>query len=104
TLWLPLSGVQGWEVHAHPLSQYLPLRTKLWCTRQVQTPPIFTLPLYVLCGTSAQPVRVEERTHVSFTISTITYKVVVYALAERAGTLPLFILYPYKYSVLDPFS
>ncbi len=25
---------------------------------------------------------------------TITYKVVVYAPAERAGTLPLFLLYP----------
>ncbi len=30
-----------------------------------------------------------------FTISTITYKVVVFAPAERADTLPLFILYPY---------
>ena len=35
-----------------------------------------------------------------FTISTITYKVVLYAPAERAGTLPLFLLYPYKYSVV----
>ena len=30
-----------------------------------------------------------------FTISTVTYKVVVYATAERADTLPLFLLYPY---------
>ncbi len=34
-----------------------------------------------------------------FAISTLTYKVVVYALAERADTLPLFLLYPYMYSV-----
>jgi hypothetical protein len=30
-----------------------------------------------------------------FTISTITYKVVVYVPVERADTLPLFLLYPY---------
>ncbi len=36
-----------------------------------------------------------------FTISTITYKVVVYAPAERADTLPLFLLYPYVYSVIQ---
>jgi hypothetical protein len=35
-----------------------------------------------------------------FTISTITYKVVVYAPDERADTLPLFLLYPYRYSVV----
>jgi hypothetical protein len=34
-----------------------------------------------------------------FTISAITYKVVMYAPAERADTLPLFLLYPYMYSV-----
>jgi hypothetical protein len=34
----------------------------------------------------------------SFTKSTITYKVVVYAPAERAETIPLLLLYPYKYS------
>jgi hypothetical protein len=34
-----------------------------------------------------------------FTISTITYEVVVYTRAERADTLPLFLLYPYMYSV-----
>ncbi len=34
-----------------------------------------------------------------FTLSTITCKVVVYAPAERADTLPLFLLYPYMYSV-----
>jgi hypothetical protein len=33
-------------------------------------------------------------------LSTITYKVVVYAPAERADTLPLFIFYPYMYSVV----
>ncbi len=35
-----------------------------------------------------------------FTISTVTYKVVVYAPAESADTLPLFLLYPYTYSVV----
>jgi hypothetical protein len=34
-----------------------------------------------------------------FTTSTITYKVVLYAPAEREDTLPLFLLYPYLYSV-----
>ncbi len=34
------------------------------------------------------------------TISTITYKVVVYVPAERADILPLFLLYPYRYSVV----
>jgi hypothetical protein len=36
-----------------------------------------------------------------FTISTITYKVVVYAPGERADTLPIFLFYPYMYSVFD---
>ncbi len=36
-----------------------------------------------------------------YTVATIMSKVVVYALAERAETLPLFILYPYMYSVKD---
>ncbi len=35
----------------------------------------------------------------AFTISTIMYKVVMYAPAERADTLPLFLIYPYMYSV-----
>jgi hypothetical protein len=35
-----------------------------------------------------------------FTLSTITSKVVVYAPAKRADTLPLFLLYPYMYSVV----
>jgi hypothetical protein len=34
------------------------------------------------------------------TLFTITSNVVAYALAERAGTLPLFLLYPYMYSVV----
>ncbi len=34
-----------------------------------------------------------------FTIFTITYKAVVYAPAERADTVPLFLLYLYLYSV-----
>jgi hypothetical protein len=38
-----------------------------------------------------------------FTLSTITYKVVVYAPAERAGILPQFLLYPYMYSTPAPF-
>jgi hypothetical protein len=35
-----------------------------------------------------------------FTISTYHHWLVVYAPAERADTLPLFLLYPYMYSVL----
>ncbi len=37
-----------------------------------------------------------------FILSTITYKVMVYAPAERADTLPLFFLYPYINSVVNP--
>jgi hypothetical protein len=36
----------------------------------------------------------------TFTISTITYKVVMYAPAEKEGTLLFFLLYPYMYSVI----
>jgi hypothetical protein len=34
--------------------------------------------------------------------STNMYQVVVYTPAERADTLPLFLLYPYMYSVAKP--
>jgi hypothetical protein len=37
-----------------------------------------------------------------FTQFTITYKVAVYAPAERADTLPLFHLYPYVLCGIDP--
>ncbi len=37
-----------------------------------------------------------------FTVSTITYKVGMYAPAERVDSLPLFILYPSMYSVVNP--
>ena len=42
-------GWWGWGVHSHPLSLYLPSRTKLdvrW--EGLYTPPISTLPLYLL--------------------------------------------------------
>jgi hypothetical protein len=38
-------------------------------------------------------------TPLSLYLSTITYKVVVYAPAERADTLPPYLIYPYIYSV-----
>ncbi len=38
----------------------------------------------------------------SFLISTIKNKVALYAPAERADTVPLFLLYPYMYSVGQP--
>jgi hypothetical protein len=44
-------------------------------------------------------VRVEGAHPPPFTVFTITYKVVVYVPAERANTLPLFLLYNYMYSV-----
>jgi hypothetical protein len=44
-------------------------------------------------------VRVRGARPPTFTLSTITREIVVYALAERTDTLPLFLLYPYKYSV-----
>jgi hypothetical protein len=45
-------------------------------------------------------VRVGGASPPPFTISTVTYKVAVYTPAERADTLPLFLLYPYMYSAL----
>jgi hypothetical protein len=49
---------------------------------------------------AAQPgVCVGHARHPSFTVSTITSKAVVYAPADRADTLPIFLLYPYMYSV-----
>ncbi len=36
-----------------------------------------------------------------YTVYNITYKVMVYAPTERADTLPLFLLYPYMYSVVN---
>jgi hypothetical protein len=37
--------------------------------------------------------------HTPFTVSTIKYKDVVYTPSERANMLPLFLLYPFMYSV-----
>jgi hypothetical protein len=37
-----------------------------------------------------------------FPISSITYKVVMYAPAERTGTFPPFLIYSYVYSVVMP--
>jgi hypothetical protein len=45
-------------------------------------------------------VRVGGASPPNFTISNIKYKVLVYALAERADTPPLFLLYPCMYSVV----
>ncbi len=52
---------------------------------------------------SAQPGKGGGARPSHFTISTITYKVAVYALVERTDTVPLFLLYPYIYSV-DPLT
>jgi hypothetical protein len=41
--------------------------------------------------------RVGVAHQLSFTVSTITYNVVVFA--DRVDTLPLFLIYPYRYSV-----
>jgi hypothetical protein len=49
---------------------------------------------------ATQLVRVGVHAHpLSLYISTITYKVVVNAPVERADIFPLFLLYPYMYSV-----
>ncbi len=58
----------------------------------------------IMMEKSAKPVvRVGGARPPPFTLSsiyhTITSKVVVYAPAERADALPLFLLYPYMYSV-----
>jgi hypothetical protein len=54
----------------------------------------------IMMEKSAQPGENGGCTPNPFTISTVMYKVVVYATAARADTLPLFPLYPYMYSVL----
>jgi hypothetical protein len=42
----------GWGVHAHPLSQYLPSRTKLWCNLQLRgqthSPYFYSTPISTL--------------------------------------------------------
>ncbi len=50
---------------------------------------------------SAQPGVGGSASPPPLTISTITYKVVVYAPAERTDTLPIFLLHPYTYSVVS---
>ncbi len=50
----------GYGVHAHPLSLYLPSRTKLQCTLQLRgqiQPPVSILPLCVLCGATSHTER-----------------------------------------------
>ncbi len=54
---------------------------------------------FLLEGKSAQGGEDGGARPPSFTISTITDKGVVYATTERTETLPLFLLYPYMYSV-----
>jgi len=51
---------------------------------------------------SAQPAESGVARSPPFTLSTITSKVVVYASAERAQYTPLFLIYPYMYSVGPP--
>jgi hypothetical protein len=46
----------------------------------------------------------EELAQSGVSISTITYKFVVYAPAERADTLPLFLRFPYMYSVVQRYT
>jgi hypothetical protein len=48
---------------------------------------------------TAQPAKGGGPSPPPFTLSTVMSKVVVYAPAERADALPLFLLYPYIYSV-----
>jgi hypothetical protein len=50
----------------------------------------------------AQPGKGGGCTPTPFHSITIIYKVAVYAPAERADTLPLFLLYPYICSVVAP--
>jgi hypothetical protein len=53
----------------------------------------------IMIEKSALVVRVGGARSTPFTISTIIYKVVVYTPDEKADTLPLFLLYPYMYSL-----
>ncbi len=50
---------------------------------------------YCICGPHEEGVRGDRES-----VSTITNKVEVYAPAERADKLPLFLLYPYMYSTM----
>ncbi len=55
--WKNQPWLVGWGVHAHPLSTYLPLRTKLQCTLQLSGQihsPYFISTICVLC-VSIQP-------------------------------------------------
>ncbi len=55
----------------------------------------------IMMEKSAQPGEGGGALPPPFTISTITYKVVVYAPAEKADTLILFLLNSYTYSVVQ---
>ncbi len=59
---------------------------------------------FIMRVKSAQADECEGARPTLFTISTITYKVVVYAPAKRTDTLPLFLLYPHMYSVVTTFK
>jgi hypothetical protein len=54
----------------------------------------------IMMEKSAQACDSGRCTPTPITLSTITYKVVVYAPVERADTLPQFLLYPYMHSVV----
>ncbi len=62
--------------------------------------PASVSPLWNQVGTHSLAVEGVGCKHTPFTLSTITYKVVVYAPAGRVDTLTLFLLNPYMYSVV----
>ena len=80
---------QPMKISEEPICIYLFRQNPVFTSLHLRSPVHVEPPLVRVGGARPPP----------FTLSTITYKVVVYAPAERADTLPLFRLYPYMYSV-----
>ncbi len=79
-----------------------PFRRRFCCRHRVHTE--WQWPLFgthsIMMVKSAQPGEGGSARPPPFALSTIMTKVVVYAPAERTDTLCLFLLYPYRYSVV----
>jgi hypothetical protein len=66
--WKISPGRRGWAVHTHPLSVYLPPRTKLWCTLQlrgkIHSPYLYSIPICTstLCNTRGHVI-LKQTTH-----------------------------------------
>ncbi len=90
-------------------SEWMAMGERIRVTHRVHTEwqwPLSGAQYHIPSRWKNQPSLVEVGgcTHTPVTLSTITSKVLVYALAERADKLSLFLLYPYMYYVMRVFE